>query len=169
MTAKRTPKRHARPSRTKSSRKKSARLKSTRQTARAKAPKKNLHCPIVGIGGSAGRSESAMEVLRHLPPSTGMAFVIVQHLDPHHASRLPKLLGKITAMPVIELAGPTMPRANTVYVQPENTCVIVKGGTLKLIRRTQQLNLAIDHFFESLAEERGSRAIGVILSGSGTD
>ena len=103
-----------------------------------------------------------MELLRHLPPTTGMAFVIVQHLDPHHASRLPKLLGKVTAMPVVELAEATRPRPNTVYVQPSNKCVIVKDGALKLIRRTQQLNLAIDHFFESLAEARGSRAIGVI-------
>jgi len=110
-----------------------------------------------------------MELLRHLPPSTGMAFVIVQHLDPHHASRLPKLLGKVTALPVVELAEPVTPRPNTIYVQPPNKCVIVKGGALKLIRRTQQLNLAIDHFFESLAEECGSLAIGVILSGSGTD
>jgi two-component system CheB/CheR fusion protein len=110
-----------------------------------------------------------MELLRHLPPTTGMAFVIVQHLDPHHASRLPKLLGKVTAMPVAELAKSTAPRPNTVYVQPPNKCVIVKDGALKLIRRTQQLNLAIDHFFESLAEECGSRAIGVILSGTGTD
>jgi two-component system CheB/CheR fusion protein len=98
-----------------------------------------------------------------------MAFVIVQHLDPHHPSRLPKLLSKVTTMPVIELAGTTTPRPNTVYVQPPNECVTVKDGALKLIRRTQQLNLAIDHFFESLAAERGSRAIGVILSGSGSD
>jgi two-component system, chemotaxis family, CheB/CheR fusion protein len=110
-----------------------------------------------------------MELLRHLPPNTGMAFVIVQHLDPHHASRLAKLLSKVTAMPVVELGEPTTPRPNTVYVQPPNKCVIVKDGALKLIRRTQQLNLAIDRFFESLAEERGSGAIGVILSGSGTD
>jgi two-component system CheB/CheR fusion protein len=98
-----------------------------------------------------------------------MAFVIVQHLDPHHASRLPKLLSKVTTMPVIELGETTAPRPDTVYVQPPNKCVIVKDGALKLVRRTQQLNLAIDHFFESLAEECGSLAIGVILSGSGTD
>lgn len=110
-----------------------------------------------------------MELLRHLSPSTGMAFVIVQHLDPHHASRLPKLLGKVTAMPVVELAEPVSPRPNTVYVQPPNKCVIAKDGALKLVHRTQQLNLAIDHFFESLAEDRGAGAIGVILSGSGTD
>jgi two-component system CheB/CheR fusion protein len=110
-----------------------------------------------------------MELLRHLPSRTGMAFVIVQHLDPHHASRLPKLLSKVTTMPVIELGETTAPRPDTVYVQPPNKCVIVKDGALKLVRRTQQLNLAIDHFFESLAEECGSLAIGVILSGSGTD
>src|SRR5436853_5295876 len=62
--------------------------------------KSSAACPIVGIGGSAGGFEAAMEFLRHLPPRTGMAFVIVQHLDPHHVSRLSSLLGKVTAMPV---------------------------------------------------------------------
>jgi two-component system CheB/CheR fusion protein len=133
------------------------------------AASKSVACPIVGIGGSAGGFEAAMELLRHLPAKTGMAFVIVQHLDPHHASQLPKLLGKVTAMPVIQLADTVSPRPNTVYVQPPNKCVIVKDNALKLIGRTEKLNLAIDHFFESLAEDRGSRAIGVILSGTGTD
>lgn len=110
-----------------------------------------------------------MELLRHLPPKTGMAFVIVQHLDPHHASQLSKLLSRATAMPVIELAGTTTPQPDTVYVQPANKCVVAKDDTLTLVRRTQKLNLAIDHFFESLADVRGSRAIGIILSGSGTD
>jgi two-component system, chemotaxis family, CheB/CheR fusion protein len=64
---------------------------------------KDGSCPIVGIGGSAGGFEAAMELLRHLPPNTGMAFVIVQNLNPHHGSRLPRLLGKVTAMPLIEL------------------------------------------------------------------
>jgi two-component system, chemotaxis family, CheB/CheR fusion protein len=168
MAAKRTPKSGSPLSRAKLTRKKSVRSKPAHQTVRARPLKKDL-CLIVGIGGSAGGFEAAMELLSHLPPRTGMAFVIVQHLDPHHASRLPKLLSKVTAMPVIELAGTTTPRPDTVYVQPANKCVIVKAGALKLVLRTQKLNLAIDHFFESLAEERGSRAIGIILSGSGTD
>src|SRR5438477_7433400 len=130
---------------------------------------KRLGCPIVGVGGSAGGFEAAMELLRHLPAKNGMAFVIVQHLDPHHASRLAALLGRVTDMPVIEVTGTTVPEPNTVYVQPPNKCVIVKDGALALIARTERLNLAIDHFFESLAEERGSRAIGVILSGTGSD
>src|SRR6266550_2631232 len=95
---------------------------------RAKSQKKSVGCPIVGVGGSAGGFEAAMELLQNLPSRTGMAFVIVQHLDPHHASRL-----------------------------------------ATLIRRTERLNVAIDHFFESLAEECGSRAIGIVLSGTGSD
>src|SRR5213595_1852742 len=126
-------------------------------------------CPIVGIGGSAGGFEAAMEFLRHLPSKTGMAFVIVQHLDPHHASRLSNLLDKVTAMPVSEVTKTTTPKPNTVYVQPPNKCVIAKNGALTLVRREERLNVAIDHFFESLAEECGSRAIGVVLSGTGSD
>src|SRR2546421_3470276 len=126
-------------------------------------------CPIVGIGGSAGGFEAAMEFLRHLPSKTGMAFLIVQHLDPHHASRLSNLLGKVTAMPVSEVTRTTTPRPNTVYVQPPNKCVIAKNGALTLARREERLNVAIDHFFESVAEECGSRAIGVVLSGTGSD
>src|SRR5438270_1514256 len=133
------------------------------------ASTKKTGCPIVGVGGSAGGFEAAMELLRHLPAKNGMAFVIVQHLDPHHASRLAALLGRVTDMPVIEVTGTTVPEPNTVYVQPPNKCVIVEDGALALIGRTERLNLAIDHFFESLAEERGSRAIGVILSGTGSD
>ncbi|HET6887126.1 MAG TPA: chemotaxis protein CheB [Candidatus Udaeobacter sp.] len=169
MATKRTPKRGSPLSRAKLTRKKSARSKPADQTLRVKPVKKILRCPIVGIGGSAGGFEAAMELLHHLPSETGMAFVIVQHLDPHHASQLSKLLGKATPMPVIELAGTTSPRPDTIYVQPANKCVIVKDDTLTLVRRTQKLNLAIDHFFESLAKERGSRAIGIVLSGTGTD
>src|SRR5213595_467641 len=130
---------------------------------------KDGSCPIVGIGGSAGGFEAAMELLRHLPARTGMAFVIVQHLDPHHGSRLANLLGKATSMPVSEIAGTTTPEPNAVYVQPPNKCVIAKSGKLTLVHRTERLNVAIDHFFESLAEEHGSRAIGIVLSGTGSD
>src|SRR5438477_7922553 len=130
---------------------------------------KRLGCPIVGVGGSAGGFEAAMELLRDLPAKSEMAFVIVQHLDPHHGSQLAKLLGKATTMPVMELTETVRPRPNTVYIQPPNKCVALKGGALKLIRRTEKLNLAIDQFFESLAEERGARAIGILLSGTGSD
>src|SRR5437660_11939157 len=126
-------------------------------------------CPIVGIGGSAGGFEAAMELLRNLPPKTGMAFVIVQHLDPHHARRTGNLLRKVTAMPVSAVTETTTPKPNTVYVQPPDKCVIAKNGTLRVVQREERVNVAIDHFFESLAEECGSRGIGVVLSGTGSD
>jgi two-component system CheB/CheR fusion protein len=131
--------------------------------------RKVASCPIVGIGGSAGGFEATMELLRHLPPENGMAFVVIQHLDPRHASQLANLLARTTEMPVLELKKRVKPEPNTVYVQPPNKCVILKNGALTLIKRTERLNLAIDHFFESLADEQDARAIGVVLSGSGSD
>jgi two-component system CheB/CheR fusion protein len=123
----------------------------------------------VGIGGSAGGFEAAMELLRYLPLGTGMAFVIVQHLDPHHGSRLPNLLSKATSMPVTQVPGTITPKPNTVYVQPPNKCVIAKKGKLTLVSRSERVNVAIDHFFESLADECGSQGIGIVLSGNGSD
>src|SRR5262249_5963485 len=117
-------------------------------------------CPIVGVGGSAGGYEAASELLSHLAPKSGMAFVIVQHLDPHHASNLPKLLGKTTQMPVVEINGRIKPEPNAVYVLPPNKGLVYQKGALTLTRRIERPTLAIDRFFESLAEEQGSRAIG---------
>jgi len=110
-----------------------------------------------------------MELLKALPPKNGMAFVIVQHLDPTRASRLPSLLGRATQMPVIEISGRLTPEANSVYVLPPNRGLICKNGALNLVQLGVRPTLAIDHFFESLAEEQGSRGIGVLLSGSGND
>src|SRR5881392_4199137 len=169
MAAKRKATSRASSSRVKTSGTKSSQPKSSKAKSGSEPASKNLNCPIVGIGGSAGGFEAAMELLRNLPSRTGMAFVIVQHLDPHHASRLPNLLGKVTAMPVSEVTGTTTPKPNTVYVQPPNKCVIARNGTLTLVQREERLNVAIDHFFESLAEECGSRAIGIVLSGTGSD
>src|SRR4051794_6798508 len=167
MAAKRKAKSRASSARVNTSGRKSSQSKSSR--AKAEPAKANLMCPIVAIGGSAGGFEAAMDLLRHLPPKTGLAFVIVQHLDPHHGSRLPNLLGKATSMPVAEVTATITPQPNAVYVQPPNKCVIAKNGQLTLVARTERQNLAIDHFFESLAEECGSRAIGVVLSGTGSD
>src|SRR5207247_9727583 len=114
------PKRHrkliAYPSRTKTSRKASSHSKSARSTARSKP--KDLACPVVGIGGSAGGFEAPMQLLRHLPARDGMTVVVVQHLDPHHASKLASLLSRATAMPVIESAKNKKTKTNTVYVTP---------------------------------------------------
>src|SRR5262245_38179678 len=144
----------------------------TKRAARKESLRPNEQrdgCPIVGIGGSAGGFEATMELLEHLKPTNGLAFVIVQHLDPHHASRLPNLLGRVTQMQVFEVSGRVKPKPDTVYVQPPDKAVICKNGALNLVKRPERTNLAIDHFFESLAESQGPRAIGVILSGSGSD
>src|SRR3982750_1671154 len=169
MAAKRKAKSRASSARINTSGRKLSQSKSPRAKAKAEPAKANLMCPIVGIGGSAGGFEAAMDLLRHLPPQTGMAFVIVQHLDPHHGSRLPNLLGKATSMPVSEIAGTFIPQPNAVYVQPPNKCVIAKNGKLTLVTRTERQNVGIDHFFESVAEEYGSRGIGIVLSGTGSD
>src|SRR5215469_12316588 len=102
-----------------------------RQTARAV---KDRSCPIVGIGGSAGGFEAASELLKHLPSQSGMAFVIVQHLDPHHASNLPRLLAKSTQLPVMEISSRTKPEPDTVYVLPPNKDLIYQKGALVLTR-----------------------------------
>src|SRR5262245_45831619 len=167
--AKRTAKRRAFLSRAKRRNTKSAQSKAHKAKSKSKSASKDLTCPIVGVGGSAGGFEATMELLRHLPSRNGMTFVVVQHLDPHHASKLASLLGKATAMPVMEIEKTTEPQPNTVYVQPPNKCVVIKDGSLRLVRRTQKLNVAIDQFFESLAEACGSRGIGVLLSGTGSD
>src|SRR5437588_9242083 len=169
MAAKRKAKSRTPFSRVKTSDRRSSQSKLATAQPRSEPAKAKLSCPIVGIGGSAGGFEAAMELLRHLPTRTGMAFVIVQHLDPHHGSRLPNLLGKATSMPVTEVTETITPQPNAIYVQPPNKCVIAKNGKLTLVSRTEKLNVAIDHFFESLAEDCGSRGIGIVLSGTGSD
>jgi two-component system, chemotaxis family, CheB/CheR fusion protein len=127
--------------------------------------------PIVGIGGSAGGFESLMTLLRTLPVDPGMAFVVVQHLDPHHASRLSDLIGRACQMPVHEISDGTPVEPNHVYVLPSNVEVRLADRTLKLTRRVEgeRVPMPIDRFFQSLAEDEHNGAIGIVLSGTGTD
>jgi two-component system CheB/CheR fusion protein len=150
---------------------KTAQTKSRKKTKTPRAPKKELTYPIVAIGGSAGGFEAAMELLQNLRPNDNrMAFVIVQHLDPNYASNLPKLLAKATQMPVVEISGRIEPQPNTVYVLGPNKGLVYDKGALRLTTRgIERPTLAIDHFFESLAEAEGQRVIGVLLSGTGSD
>jgi two-component system, chemotaxis family, CheB/CheR fusion protein len=175
MPSKRRPSKQSKSARQRSeATKTSPRVQQAPRQKKSRAKKKHsdqedLGCPIVGIGGSAGGFEATMELLKHVPPKCGTAFAIVQHLDPRHASRLATLLGRVTTMPVSEVTGTLVPKPDTVYVQPASKCLICKDGSFVLERRTEVRNVAIDHFFESLAECRGSRAIGVVLSGTGSD
>jgi len=151
--------------------KKTALPKSRNKTGKQRVTEENSQYPIVAVGGSAGGFEATMELLKNLPTNDNrMTFVIVQHLDPHHASNLAKLLAKATQMPVVEISGRIKPKANTVYVLGPNKGLLYAKGTLKLTSRiTDRPTLAIDRFFESLADAEGPRAIGVLLSGTGSD
>jgi two-component system, chemotaxis family, CheB/CheR fusion protein len=127
--------------------------------------------PVVGIGASAGGLEACTALLRALPVHPGMAFVVVQHLDPHHESILHKLLSKTTEMPVIQVQEEMALEPDHVYVIPPKHDIAVRDGTLRLLsrRRTAGRHLPINRFFASLAEDQKSAAIGVILSGTASD
>jgi len=127
--------------------------------------------PIVGVGASAGGFEAFRELLKALPSDTGLALVLVQHLDPGHESLLAKLLSKATAMPVAEVEEGMAVEPNHVYVIPPNKTMGIRNGTLHLTARGEPTvkHLPIDYFLTSLAEDRGNRAIGVILSGTASD
>jgi two-component system, chemotaxis family, CheB/CheR fusion protein len=126
---------------------------------------------IAAIGASAGGIESASELLKHLPGDTEMAFVLIQHLDPNHESLLTELLAKQSAMPVKEVKNGMRVEKNTIYVIPPNAAMSISDHTLVLSPREEgsKAHMTIDHFMRSLAEAQGNRAIGVILSGYGTD
>jgi two-component system CheB/CheR fusion protein len=127
--------------------------------------------PIVGIGGSAGGLDAFTQLLEHLPVDTGMAFVIVQHLDPEHESALPNILSRATKMPVREAIQGMLVQPNEVYVIPPNSTLRLSRGRLDLSRRvaSRMPHLSIDFFFKSLAQERHEGAIGVVFSGNATD
>ena len=127
--------------------------------------------PIVGVGASAGGLEAFTQMLGALPVDTGMAFVLVQHLSPTHASQLAAILSRSTAMPVTEVRDGTRVEPDRVYVIPPNCDMVISRGCLQLIPREKARgqHRPIDRFLRSLAEDQRDRAIGVILSGTATD
>jgi two-component system, chemotaxis family, CheB/CheR fusion protein len=127
--------------------------------------------PIVGIGASAGGFEAFSEFLKALSGDTGMAFVMVQHLDPNHKSQLTELLGRSSAVPVVEAKNNVNVEQNRVYVIPANARITIQGGRLRVApRKEDELPpMPVDAFFRSLAAEQQDRAIGIVLSGTGTD
>lgn len=125
---------------------------------------------VVGIGASAGGLEAVTKLLSHLKRKTGLAYVVVQHLSPDHASALPALLTSSTSMTVKEIKDGMAMQPDHVYVAPPGPQVHVQGRTLRLsMRMGHGYHMPIDHFFHSLAHEVGDRAIGVILSGTASD
>jgi two-component system CheB/CheR fusion protein len=126
---------------------------------------------IVGIGASAGGLEAMEEFFHHMPPSNGMAFVVVSHQHAGHVSLLPSLLRRCTAMSVVEATDGMEVEVNRVYLAPGGTNLAILHGTLHLMEPASQerVPLPIDYFLRSLAEDRKQGAIGIVLSGTGTD
>ena len=127
--------------------------------------------PIVGIGASAGGLEAFTQLLKHLPIDTGMGFVLIQHLSPDHKSLLSEILARTTQMPVIEVQDCMVVEPNHIYIIPPNSKMTLAQNLLRLTPRekTQGNDMSVDVFFNSLAQERGSKGIGVVLSGADGD
>src|SRR5579863_5223499 len=145
---------------------------SPRVTRKAVGPIAESAFPIVGVGASAGGLEAFTQLLEHLPATSGMAYVLIQHLDPTHASQLPEILSRKSAMPVTEIRGETKVEANHVYVIAASENLRIEKGILQPLARPLESgvrNMVIDDFFESLALDRGNLAFGIVLSGTASD
>lgn len=126
---------------------------------------------IAAIGASAGGIEATTELVRKLPSNTGIAFIVVQHLDPKHHSILAELLAKETSMQVAEVAEGMRVEPNRIYVIPPDATMSISDHVLRLTPREQSRvgRMPIDYFMRSLAEAHSNNAIGVVLSGTGSD
>jgi len=127
--------------------------------------------PIVGIGASAGGLEALEQFFSNMPADSGMAFVVIQHLDPTHVGIMPELLQRITPMEVIQATDWLKVKPNNVYVIPPNKSLSILNGALCLMDPVESrgFRLPIDIFFRALADDKQEKSIGIILSGMGSD
>lgn len=128
------------------------------------------HAPrhIVGIGASAGGLDALKQLFQSMPKDIGVGFVVISHMDPKHHSLMPEILQRHTEMEVVQAEDNCAIAANTVYIIPPGQDMSLKGGRLKLIKRNSPSS-PIDYFLRSLAQDRKAHAIGVILTGTGSD
>jgi two-component system CheB/CheR fusion protein len=146
----------------------SKKIKSPQKTI---SPAARVWFPIIGIGASAGGLEALQYFLSHVPQHSGMAFVVVQHLDPTRKGIMPELLQRVTGMKVMQVKDRTLVQPNCVYVIPPNKDMSILHGVLHLLEPASPrgLRLPIDFFLRSLAQDQQEHSIGVILSGMGSD
>ncbi len=132
---------------------------------------KTVGFPIVGIGASAGGLEALEQFFGNVPVNSGIAYVVIQHLDPTHVGIMPELLQRTTQMKVTQATDNLHVQPNHVYVIPPNRSMSVLNGCLFLFEPVESrgLRLPIDYFFRSLADDRQENSIGIILSGMGSD
>lgn len=126
---------------------------------------------VVGIGASAGGLESFENFFRNMPPDTGMAFILVSHLEPTHVSMLPELLQRSSKMPVQQVRDGMLVEPDHVYVIPPDCDLGLMNGTIQLFkqRKGNPTRAPIDYFFRSLALDQREKAIAIVLSGMGSD
>jgi two-component system CheB/CheR fusion protein len=143
----------------------------TQVVATAEIRKTTKEFPIVGVGASAGGLEALEQFFSHMPDDPGMAFVVIQHLDPTRTGIMPELLQRITSMKVFQASDHLKVQPNCVYVIPPNKSISILNSTLLLFEPVEVhgLRLPIDIFFRSLANDRQEKSIGIILSGMGSD
>ncbi|MEO7087536.1 MAG: chemotaxis protein CheB, partial [Bacteroidia bacterium] len=133
-------------------------------------PETEQDFPIIGIGASAGGLDAFKQFVKAISNDSGMAYVLVQHLDPNHESILSAILSRETEIPVLEITDDIHLAPNHIYVIPENKALTSTDGVLKLTPRNKiKTNTTIDVFFTSLAEVHQSLAVGIVLSGTGSD
>jgi two-component system CheB/CheR fusion protein len=126
---------------------------------------------IIGIGASAGGLSALEQFFDNMPPNTGMAFVVIQHLSPDFKSLMDDLLSRHTSMPIYRVSNGIELQRDSIYLIPPKTHMTVRQERLYLTEKTisTHLELPIDIFFNSLAEDAGDRSVGVVLSGTGSD
>jgi two-component system CheB/CheR fusion protein len=130
-----------------------------------------LSFPVIGIGASAGGLEALEQFFQNMPKNNGMAFVVIQHLDPSYVGMMPELLQRSTTMIVLQATDRLKLKPNHIYVIPPNKSLSVFNGALYLFDpiEARGLRLPIDYFFRSLADDMQDKSIGIILSGMGSD
>lgn len=126
---------------------------------------------IVGMGGSAGSLEAFEEFFRNMPDDSGLAFVLISHLDPTHKGLMPELIQRTTTMKVVQVDDGMRVQPNMVYVIPPNKDMAILHGIIQLMEpgMPRGLRMPIDFFFRHLAEDQKEKSIGIIFSGMGTD
>lgn len=132
----------------------------------------NSNPHYVGIGASAGGLEAITAFFKHMPVDSGLTFIVIQHLSPDYKSMMDELLSKVTEIPVQVVVDGMATQPNNIYLIPPRKIMTIFHGKLLLSaqdRSTGMANLPIDLFFHSLAEDQGCNAIGIILSGTGSD
>ncbi len=157
---------------------KETRRKSSQVPAVTVSPKKKPidsagkdHFYIVGMGGSAGSLEAFEQFFRNMPDNSGAAFILISHLDPTHKGMMPELLQRYTKMKVFEAGDGMKVMPNCIYVIPSNKDMAILHGILQLLEpaAARGLRLPIDFFFKHLGQDQKEMAVGIIISGMGTD